>query len=256
MSVILKNTNNELIIKRRRKKAIKRNIIFFILLISIIIVLCLKIPYFDVSNIVVSNNKIINTNEILDIAKVSKGSNIFYMDLKKIEGNILKNPYILKANVKRKLPNTIYIAVEEREAVFYIKSESRYLIIDNKGIVLEEKDDISNMNLTKLLGFEAEGAKIGEVIPCDDNRKIEFISLITDLIMTNKSNIKITAVDISDILDIKVYSNNMSIKLGSNNDVKSKLNLAFNIINDNNLINLKGYVDVRFESNPSVFVEK
>lgn len=252
----LKNTNNDLIIKRRRKKAIKRNIVFFLLLISLFIILCLKLPYFNVTNIVVLNNKIINTEEILSIAKVNKGTNIFYMDLKKIETNILNNPYILKADVKRKLPNTISISVQEREAVFYIKGENNNLVIDKHGVVLEEKEDISSMNLTKLMGFEAEGSEIGKVIYSDDDRKIDFISLITELITANISNIKITAVDLSDILDIKIYSNDMCIKLGTSQNVKDKLNLAFNIITENKLLNSRGYIDVSLESNPAVLLEE
>lgn len=226
------------------------------MLISLFIILCLKLPYFNVSNIIVSNNKIINKEDIINTANVNYGTNIFYINLKKIETNILKNPYILKADVKRKLPNSISISVQEREAVFYIKGENNNLIIDKHGVVLEEKDDISNMNLTNLIGFDAEGAEIGKVIYCDDNRKIDFISSITDLITANTSNIKITAVDLNDILDIKIYSKDLCIKLGTAYDIRDKLNLAFNIINDNKLINSKGYIDVSYSGNPAVFIEK
>lgn len=255
MKVTLQNTDNELIKKRRRKRAIKRSIVFSLLLISIMVTLCLKLSYFNVSNIIVSNNNIINAEEIIALSKINKGTNIFYMDLKKIETNLLSNPYILKADVKRKLPNTISISVTEREAVFYINAENKKLIIDKYGVVLEERDDVSNMQLTNLQGFDFEAAKVGSIIPCDDDRKIQFITLITDLISSNTSGIKITSVDLNDVLNIKVYTGDMCIKLGDSSNLKDKLNLALNIINNNNLKESKGYIDVSFEANPVLFIE-
>lgn len=248
--------NNELIQRRRRRKVVKRSIVFSTLLISLLVILCLKLSYFNVSNIVILNNEIINTEEILELSKINKGTNIFYMDLKNIQTNVLSNPYILKANVKRKLPNTISIEVQEREAVFYAKNESGNLIIDRLGVVLEKKDDTSGMNLTNLTGIDFGGAKVGKVIPCDDNRKINFITEITDLIEANTSGIKITSVDLSDFLDIKIYSNNICIKVGDNSNLENKLNEALNIIVNNKLVNSIGYIDVSFQGNPVVHVEK
>ncbi|MCM8711008.1 FtsQ-type POTRA domain-containing protein [Clostridium sp. SYSU_GA19001] len=255
MKTALRNTENEFINKRRRKRTIRRSIIFSLLLISTLITLCLKLSYFNVSNIIVRNNNIISKDEIIAISKIKEGTNIFYMNLNKIRTNVLSIPYILKAEVSRKLPNTIVITVEEREAVFYINADKKKLIIDKQGIVLEEREDISNMQLTNLQGFDFEIAEVGKLIPCDDSRKISFISLITDLITSNSSGIKITSVDLTDIFNIKTYSGDLCIKLGDSNDLKDKLNLALNIINNNNLNGKIGYIDVSFKGNPVVFIE-
>lgn len=255
MKNALVKTDNQLIINRRKRRAIKRTIISLILLISVTITLCLKLTYFNVSNISVINNHTINSDEIVKLSKINKGINIFYLNFKNVQTNLQSNPYILSANINRKLPNTIVISIKEREAVFYSKRDNKYLIIDKNGIVLEEKEDISQMKLTNLQGFDTKEAKIGEVIPAQDKRKIDNISLITELISNNSSGIDITSIDLSNDLNLLAYSNNMCIKLGNSN-IKDKLNKALNVIVSNNLKDQKGYIDVSYEGNPVIFTEK
>lgn len=248
--------SNELIRYRRKKMAVRRAIILTLFLVSLLIILCLKLSYFNVSNIKVYNNKIVSSEEIVNLSKINKGTNIFYINLKNIETNVLVNPYILKAEVKRKIPKTIAIDIQEREAVFYIKTENSYLIVDKSGIILENRNDIDNMKLTNLQGFNVEGAAVGKVLPCDDKRKLDVISLITDLISLNTSGLDITSVDLSDILNIKVYVGSLCIKMGTDENIKDKLNWALNFINNNNLKDSKGYIDVGFEGKPVLFIDK
>jgi cell division protein FtsQ len=224
--------------------------------VSLLVTLCLKIEYFNVSEVLIKDNFIIGTEEILNLAKVETGKNIFYMNLKMVETNVEGNPYILKAKVKRVLPNKISISVEEREAVFYGQSDGRFFIIDNKGFVLEIRDNMDNMNLISLQGFDYNNSEIGKLLPVDDNRKLNLISEISDLLSINSSDIKITSVDLTSTLDLKVYAGNVCIKLGGIISLKDKLNLAVNTIVSGNLKNETGYVDVSFEGNPVVFIEK
>lgn len=248
-------TNNELIMKRRRKRIIKRTIMLAILLSAVLVTLCLKLSYFNISTVKVINNNIVNSDEIINLSKVNTGTNIFYADIKNIKTNVLKNPYLLKADIKRKLPDTIIISITEREAFFYSKHDNKFLIIDRNGVVLEEKDDISNMNLTSLEGIDLTEAKIGHSIPGENKRKIESIGLLSDLIALNSSGIDITSVNLSDELNLVVNCKDITVKLGVD-DIKNKLNQAFNIIANNGLKEQKGYIDVSFQGNPVVFIEK
>lgn len=114
-----KKSKNQLIIKRRRRKFVKKCFILLILLISTLTGLCLKHPYFNVKKIEVINNKNISKEEIIKLSRIYEGDNIFYINMDRTKRDILNNPYILKAEVKRKLPNKILIDISEREAIFY-----------------------------------------------------------------------------------------------------------------------------------------
>ncbi len=249
MKSVVASSSNELIKRRRRKMAIKRTVILTILLVSIVTILCLKLEYFNIKNLKVTNNKVVSSEEIIGLAQVNVGTNIFYTDIKKIRTNVLNNPYIIKAEVKRSIPNTINITVKEREAAFYVSFQDKYFIIDRNGIVLEERMDISGMKLTRLEGFNLDGAQTGKTVPSASSRKLENIALITELISLNTSGINITAVDLTDDLNVKIYCNDLYVKVGGTS-IKERLNQAFNIIIENNLKNKKGYIDVSSDGKP------
>lgn len=249
---------NELIIRRRKKKFIKKCSLLLILLFSTLTILCLKHPYFDIKNIEVINNKNISKDEIINLSGINKGDNIFYTNMDNIKNGIITNPYIMKVEIKRKLPDTILINVKEREAVFYGEKNGKFAIVDKNGIVLEIRKDIKNMNLVKLQGFDVEKSQIGKPIATDDDRKLQLVYNISSLIGNRKDNYKIALVDIQDMNNIQFYYGNVLIKVGNGDDLDKKLNKAFNILSQKEEIKnaKKAYIDVSFNGNPVVFIEK
>ncbi|MBU5482983.1 FtsQ-type POTRA domain-containing protein [Clostridium sp. MSJ-11] len=247
---------NELIMKRRRKKFLKKSIIFFLFLISTLITLCLKHPFFNVKNIEIQGNKNISPEIIKELSNIQVGNNIFYLNMDKAKEDIKNNPYIMEVKIARKLPSTVVIQINEREAVFYGKTSDGYVIIDKYGVVLEKRKDIKGMNLVKLQGFEIEKSQIGEHIVVEDERKLKAATTISSLLGPRKDNYKIAQVDISDINNIQFLYKNIVIRAGNEENLEGKLNKAFNIISQKEeLKNAKGYIDVSFKGNPVVYIE-
>ncbi|MBV4419107.1 FtsQ-type POTRA domain-containing protein [Clostridium tyrobutyricum] len=251
---LINKTKNELIVKRRRRKRIKNSILLFIFLLAVLFVLSIKLPYFNIKYIKVYGNKSIDVNEIKSLSKISMGNNIFYINVNKLEKNILRNPYIGSVKISRKLPSQININVAERNAIFYIKMDNKFYIVDKFGILLQKRSNIDNMNLVKLNGINLTSSKIGESIKTRDNRKIDGIKNIGSLIEESNVMFGIDTVDFSNSLDIKAYRKDMCIKLGSADDMRNKLNKALNIIEQEKLSAAKGYVDVRFDGNPVFYI--
>lgn len=247
---------NELIMRRRRKKFIKKSIIFFLFLISTLITLCLKHPFFNVKNIEVQGNKNISPDIVKELSNIYIGNNIFYLNMDKAKEGIESNPYITKVQISRKLPSTIIIQINEREAVFYGKTSDGYVIIDKYGVILEKKKDIKDMNLVKLQGFEVEKSEIGKHIVVEGERKLKAVNTISSLLAPKKDNYNIAQVDISDINNIQFVYKNIVIRVGNEENLDAKLNKAFNIIlQKEELKNAKGYIDVSFKGNPVVYIE-
>lgn len=253
----LKNRKNELIEKRRKKKRIKRNILLIIVLVSTLITLCLKLQYFNITGIIVSGNINVEQDEIKRLSNINIGNNIFYINTKTAKNNIMKNPYVETVNIRRKLPNLIEISVKERTSMFYnISSNNKSFVIDKTALILDEKDSIDGMNLIKLDGFDYKNSKAGKIVVSDDKRKIDTLLVISDLILRTNSDTKPTSVDISDLLNIKIYYGDMCVKLGTSEDLPNKLNAALNILIAKELKASKGYIDVSFNGKPVFFVEK
>lgn len=255
MGQVIKKTDNELILQRRKKIRIKRAILLFMLMTSLFVTLCLKLPYFNIKTIKVSGNKNIPEKEIISLSKVTLDNNIFYINLKYIESNILSNPYIASIKIERKLPSTIQIIVKEREAVFYNNKNNKYFVIDKDGVLLQQRADVKEMKLIKLDGIDYEKTDIGKVSEDKDKRKIDVIRNMGNVIQNNKIT-SITSIDVSNSVDIKLYSGNILIKIGSPDNIDKKLNKAVNILARKELQGAKGYIDVSFDGNPVFFIEK
>jgi len=242
--------------KKTKRKNFIKILMFLIVLISVLITLCLKLSYFNVKKIDVAGNKNVLKEDIIKLSKIAQGNNIFYMDLKASRTNLLKNTNILDVHIKRIFPSKIVITVKERVAVFYLQRDSKYLIIDKEGIVIEEKDNIDNLKLIRLDGIEAKDALIGKKLPVQDKRAIQLIGEITDLFNNNISKYSITSVSLENLLNINIYYGTMCIKIGTADEMEKKLDKALDVMETQGLADKKGYIDVSYEGNPVFYIEK
>ncbi|MFR1708091.1 MAG: cell division protein FtsQ/DivIB [Clostridium sp.] len=251
--------NKENILKRKKKIIrLKRTIILFIVLVSILITLALTLPTFNLSEILVSGLTNLSEENIKTATKLELGTNIFKIKTKKIEKEIVKNPYILKVDINRKYPNKISINVQERNIAFYTAVSDGFYIIDDEGIVLEKKDSIEGIIALRIEGINEANLKIGEKIKDIDEDKIEAVCNIYNFLkeknMFEKYNI--SKLEINDFVDLRLYVNNLYIELGTIDKVNGKIAKGFSIIESANLAKVKGYIDVSFEGNPVIYKEK
>ena len=256
MNKSIRKSDNSLIQKRRKKNNARRRILLLIFMICIFSVLCFKLPYFNITGINVVNNKIVSKEEIVKLSGIEKGNNLFYINTTTGSEGILKNPYILSAKVERKLPNSIVITVVERDAIYYNTKDNKNFVIDKNGIVLEIKDDIKNMNLIKLDGFDYSKAEVGKQLESDDKRRLEAIIELAKYVKSDNILSKVTSIDISDPNALNVYYGNICIKLGNCDNIDKKLNTAVNILQRDEVKQGKGYIDVSFQGNPVFYLEK
>jgi len=247
---------NELHKKKLKRKKFVKILMAFIVLISVLITLCLKLSYFNVEKIEVVNNKNLTKEQIVKLSKISQGSNIFYVNLKESRTNLLNNSNIMDVNIKRNFPSKIIITVKERDAVFYIPKDSKFLIVGKDGVVLEEKGTIENTKLIKLDGIDVKTVVVGKKLNVQDKRAIELIGEITELYNLNISKYSITSVNMNNLLNINIFYNNMCVKIGTSDSLRKKLNKALNVIDTQGLIDKKGYIDVSYEGNPVFCIEK
>ncbi|NMM61418.1 FtsQ-type POTRA domain-containing protein [Clostridium sp. P21] len=256
MALTSPKTGNELILRRRKRKRIKKILMLFILLVSVCVTLCLKHPYFSIKAIKVVGNRNISSREIINLSNVYKGNNIFYINIKNGENNILSNPYISEVQIKRKLPASVEINVKEREALFYNVKDNKYFVVDKNAILLQKRDEIKGMNLIKLEGFEYDKSEIGKILENDDKSKIDIVTDLGNIILNSKNSMGITSIDLSNTVDLKMYFNDMCVKLGRRDNLDKKVNEALNVISSRGLKGAKGYVDVSFDGNPVFFIQK
>ena len=188
--------------KSKKKKINKKVIGFFsiIILIAIIVVLALTAPIFNITDITVNGNNQVSTNMIINLSGLRKGENIFKFN-SAVEQKIKENTYIESVNIKRKLPGTVIISVEERTVKYQINLINSYVYIDKNGYILEnssEKKDVpvivglsikedEMLNEKRLKTEDLE--KLNDIIKIIDSAKtINIDNLITEINTENKEN--------------------------------------------------------------------
>ena len=126
----------------------------------------LSSAYFDVQKIAVENNRHYTKEQIISRAEAKTGQNIFGAETRAMKERLLKDPYIKNAVVKRTLPGTIVIHVEERKEAAAIPYADRFIIIDEDGLVLRKSE--KEPTLTLLVGMTIKTMEDGAALEVEE----------------------------------------------------------------------------------------
>ncbi len=237
--------------EKKRKKKIKKTIALLMVLIGLLILFLIKAPIFNINNVkIVSNdNEVALKDDIENKLQVIKGRNIFYVKRSYIESILKDDPYIKDVKVTKALPNNLTVEVKENKKIFTVEQNGNYYALDESGKVLDKK--LGEDDLVKLEGVTIQDKEVGEKIT-EDEKILEVIKDFGALINSNTSSIKFSKLDISNLSNISLYSNDVLIKIGGNFDLTRKLNNAVNILKSDKVDIKKGYIDVSVEGNPVI----
>lgn len=207
--------------KRRRKK-IRVAVLLcsvFVLIIAVLAILSVTV-FFPISSISVSENTLYDNSEIIEASQIKIGDKLFGISEKRVRNSVTVNlPYIKNIELKRNLFDNVEIIVEETNDAFCYKYENRYYTadIDNKILaVFDEKPQ----GITELLIGETKPLNIGYVLDIGEEN-LELVHNMYNIL--NRSNIKITSLNISDLGAITaVVEDRFAVNFGTIQDIESK----------------------------------
>lgn len=186
--------------RRRHKRRLITSIVLVITAITLFILSFTSI--FTVDSIEVKGNTHYSAEEIISMGHAVPGKNLIYHPGKKeIKEYLERNPYIKKAEVKRKLPSTLVIEVEERTQLMALKYDDDYLILDREGILLQKSR--SKPKLTLIEGNVITKIKLGENLGTENEellkKSISFVQMMAD------SDLYYVKVNLSDARTARAY---------------------------------------------------
>lgn len=224
----IESKKNKETIKHTHKKVNLKRIIKFIVLIAIIvglIVFIMTTPLFNVTRVEIEGNSRISNDRINSLSKISLNINTFQYSKNAIKKYIAEEPYINNVQVKRKLPNTIIINVEERTRDFIIYSMGSYIYINKQGYILEVTNEPEN--LPEIKGFTTSEDKLtpGNILSDEDLEKINTTMEIINTIKSNEINSYIDSINVEDKNDyvIIMKEENKKIHLGNANNINDRI---------------------------------
>ena len=146
--------------EKKKKKHYKTH--FFLKAMLLLIALCATAafalsPVFTIRNVEVEGNRFYTDEQIINMSDVEVGGNLFLNAQKsKIRKNLGDNIYFRKIKVKRSIPGTLVIEVEEREELAGVKYGDKYVVIDEDAVVLRiarldpEVTEITGLKIMKM----------------------------------------------------------------------------------------------------------
>jgi len=140
--------------------------------------------------------------QVLSVANISEGRNIFTVDLGKARAAIEKMPQVESTVVQRILPNRINITLTERRPIAWIaprgvddpSSSDRSFLIDARSIVLRSRVLLPEYyHLPVISGFETENLVAGKrVSDLEMQAALELIRLNSDSTRFQAQNIDVS----------------------------------------------------------------
>lgn len=245
----MKKITNKYILKARRKRIKKRLFITLIFLIVIGIVVINKTDVFIIDKVMLEGDNLITGKYVQEKAETLNGLNIVYIDKKSIIKDFKRNPYVEELTIKRVYPNKLKINVKEAKGLYYVNKDESYYIISSNMILLEEVDSIEDKKLIELRGIDIENLNLGDKV--SNEKKIEKIAEdfynMEQVIEENGEEFSITAVDLSNMSNLKAYIGNIEIFLGTYENVFKKMSDAVQIYKN---FDVTESINVSFDGSP------
>lgn len=237
---------------RKRKKKTDKVIIFliFILMISIGTIAFFRSNIFNLSEVEIIGNKNLKKDEVVNL-EMSK--NIFTYKLNDIKNEIITNPYIEDAKVKRKLPNKILITIDEVKIAALLSNGRDYCYIDDNGDLIKKVANIEE-NSDKIVFITKYDLENGKTINFKSEKNKNCILKLISLLKEEHLEKEITKIEYT--TDSKI---NVLTKVGSEFLLLNDDNLNYNIARASKILldlqnkNIKsGIVDLTY-SNYAVY---
>ena len=192
-----KNNKNKAVKYKKGKIRKQAKIVFGMILFVAIGILLLCSPIFDIRNIEVSGNIKNSKERIISFSGLELYNNIFKFNKGLIREKIKENAYIESVEIIRKLPSTVQIEIEEREAKYMLQFADSYVYINTQGYMLEISNE--KLDIPILVGFTTDlsNIKAGNRINVDDLNKMNMVIKIYEAAKSNGLGELITKIDIS-----------------------------------------------------------
>ena len=160
--------------KKRKKKRLKRKYFWrrMILLVFMLTALgagsyyWLTSSFFDVRQIEVENNHHYTKEQIIEKADARPGQNIFGVKTNQMRDALLEDPYMRSVRIKRSLPASIIITVEERSEAAKVPYADMFIVIDKDGLVLRRSS--VELTLPLLLGMTIKTMEEGRPLEVEE----------------------------------------------------------------------------------------
>ena len=158
-------------------------------------------PDYKLTNIEVQTDGTLQREQILSVADIREGENIFRVNLAHVHDHLQDLPQVDEVEVVRKLPAEIDIRIVERKPIAWITSEKQIadpfasdaaFLVDARGVLMKEKKLLPEyLGLPLILGCASESLEAGKTIESPETKAaLELLRLSTRSFMQTRFQIR------------------------------------------------------------------
>ena len=163
-------------------------------------------PDYKLTNIEVRTDGTLQREQILSVADLREGENIFRVNLARVHDRLQELPQVDEIEVVRKLPAEIDIRIVERKPIGWVTSEKQIadpfasdaaFLVDARGVLMKEKRLLSEyLGLPVILGCDTESLDAGKTVESLETRAaLELLRLSSRSFMQTRFQIRV--IDVS-----------------------------------------------------------
>src|SRR5207248_7960669 len=189
-------------------------------------------PDYRLSAIEVQTDGTLQREQILSVAELREGENIFRVNLARVHERLQELPQVDEVEVIRKLPAEIDIRIIERKPIGWITSEKQIadpfasdaaFLVDGRGVLMKEKKLLPEyLGLPLILGCASELLEAGKVVESPEAKTaLELLRLSTRSFMQMRFQIR--EIDVSKSYCLVVSDKNHTRVTFALNDLEAQL---------------------------------
>jgi|LSQX01.3.fsa_nt_gb cell division protein FtsQ len=234
----------------RRTKSVRRTRVLLFRSVFLLIIICLSLFYFlqssfwSIQTIIVEGNHFLEETEVLELASMPLGLNIFKADVNQGEKNIILHPLVKNTKITREFPRTIRITVQERVPLVLVPYQDGFWQVDENRVILRYTSTITGISLPLVTGIELGEASPGEAISSPELARV--LQLARELPLELKGSIgEINVLDSGMICLFTTQG--IEVYLGDGERLEEKVQLLTQVMAQENLeLERIKYIDLSF----------
>lgn len=234
--------------KRRRRRRRLACAAVLLIMAAVCVILSLTV-FFKIETINVAGESRYTAEEIVASSGIQVGENLFLADTEAACAQIeSQKPYIRTAIIRRKLPGTIEITVEQTQSAFLgAYTDGGYVLLDSGLKVLEAGEGNLPDGIPELRAGNITAADVGAPLQTENPDAASALSAL--IAAADQAGLSgITLYDITDPADIVLtYDGRLDVQVGRTDNLERKMAMLAEVIRRNDETNPErsGTVDLR-----------
>jgi cell division protein FtsQ len=149
---------------------------------------------FHVDRIVVRGNQRLSNGEVLALLHGLRGQSILSVDLEEWRRALLRSPWVADAALRRTLPSTVEVTIQERTALGIGRISGVLYLVDDRGEIIDEYGpSYADLDMPIIDGLSSKPAE-----EITDMYRAMLVRRLLDALRVGRMAARISQIDVSD----------------------------------------------------------